>query len=227
MLPVAATAPPAVRTASLTSVLEGEIERMIVGGDLAPGERINENQLAERFGTSRGPIREAVRALEGLGLVTSVRNRGFFVRRLEVQEVREVYDVRAALFGLAGRLLAERVTEGQLERLDGFVAAMDEAAARRDFEAYYPLNLAFHEFILDSAGNATLAEQYRTFVKKLLLFRARSLVQGGGLAVSNREHREMLAAIAARDPSWAHEAHWRHVASAKDRLLAVVRGASA
>ena len=221
-----ASTPPSTRTISLTSVLEGEIERMIVAGDLAPGERINENQLAERFGTSRGPIREAVRALEGSGLVTSVRNRGFFVRRLEVQEVREVYDVRAALFGLAGRLLAERVTDGQLDRLNGFVAAMDEAAARRDFEAYYPLNLAFHEFIVDSAGNATLAEQYRNFVKKLLLFRARSLVQGGGLAVSNREHREMLAAIAARDPSWAHEAHWRHVASAKDRLLAVVRSAS-
>ena len=197
---------------------------MIVAGDLVPGERINENQLAERFGTSRGPIREAVRALEGSGLVTSVRNRGFFVRRLEVREVREVYDVRAALFGLAGRLLAERVTDGQLDRLNEFVTTMDEAAARRDFEAYYPLNLAFHEFILDSAGNATLADQYRNFVKKLLLFRARSLVQGGGLAVSNREHREMLAALAARDPSWAHEAHWRHVASAKDRLLAVVRG---
>lgn len=219
-----APASPGTRTISLTSVLEREIERMIVAGDLTPGERINENQLAERFGTSRGPIREAVRALEGSGLVTSVRNRGFFVRRLEVREVREVYDVRAALFGLAGRLLAERVTDEQLDRLNEFVTTMDEAAARRDFEAYYPLNLAFHEFILDSAGNATLADQYRNFVKKLLLFRARSLVQGGGLAVSNREHREMLAAIAARDPSWAHEAHWRHVASAKDRLLAVVRG---
>ena len=224
MSSVASAAPSTARTASLTSVLEGQIERMIVAGDLAPGERINENQLAERFGTSRGPIREAVRALEGSGLVTSIRNRGFFVRRLEVQEVREVYDIRAALFGLAGRLLAERVTDEQLARLSRFVSDMDEAAARRDFDAYYPLNLAFHRFILDSSGNVTLAEQYRNFVKKLLLFRARSLVQGGGLSVSNREHREMLAAIAARDPSWAHEAHWRHVASAKDRLLAVVRG---
>ena len=215
------------RNASLASKLEGRIERMIVVGELAPGERINENQLAERFGVSRGSIREAVRALEGSGLVTSVRNRGFFVRRLGVEEVREVYDVRAALFALAGRLLAERVTDGQLDHLGGFVAEMEEAARRRDFDAYYPLNLAFHDFILDAAGNATLAGQYRNFVKKLLLFRARSLVQGGGLAVSNREHREMLAAVAARDPSWAHEAHWRHVAAAKDRLLAVVRGEAA
>lgn len=224
MNPVAAEDLATARTQSLASALEREVERMIVAGDLAPGARINENRLAERFGTSRGPIREAVRALEGSGLVTSVRNRGFFVRRLAVEEVREVYDVRAALFGLAGRLLAERVTDAQLERLNGFVAEMDEASRRRDFDAYYPLNLAFHGFIVDAAGNATLADQYRGFVKKLHLFRARSLVQGGGLAVSNREHREMLAAVAARDPSWAHEAHWRHVAAAKDRLLAVVRG---
>lgn len=227
MTMTAIESPSTLRSASLASELEGRIERMIVAGDLAPGERINENQLAERFGTSRGPIREAVRALEGSGLVTSVRNRGFFVRRLDVQEVREVYDVRAALFALAGRLLAERVTDEQVDRLHGFVSEMEEAARHRDFDAYYPLNLAFHGHILDAAGNATLAGQYRNFVKKLLLFRARSLVQGGGLAVSNREHREMLTAIAARDPSWAHEAHWRHVAAAKDRLLAVVRGEAA
>ena len=127
--------------------------------------------------------------------------------------------------GGAPRDEADPAPEGVASVAPDAPAAPDaEAAARRDFDAYYPLNLAFHRFILDSSGNATLAEQYRNFVKKLLLFRARSLVQGGGLSVSNREHREMLAAIAARDPSWAHEAHWRHVASAKDRLLAVVRG---
>lgn len=200
---------------------------MIVSGDLSPGERINENQLAARFGVSRGPIREAVRALEGSGLVTAVRNRGVFVRRLSVREVRDVYDVRAALFGLAGRLLAERVSDAEIARMEGLVAEMEDASRRRDFDSYYPLNLSFHEFIVDAAGNATLAGQYRALVKKLLLFRARSLVQGGGLSVSNREHREMLAAVSARDPSWAHEAHWRHVSAAKDRLLAVVRAESA
>lgn len=214
------------RSVSLASDLEGRIERMIVAGDFAPGERLNENQRAERFGTSRGPICGAVRALESSGLVTSVGDHGFFVRRLDVQEIREVYDVRAALFALAGRLLAERVTDEQLDRMHGFVAEMEEAARRWDFDTYYPLNLAFHEFILDAAGNPALAGHCRNFVKRLLLH-ARSLLQGGGLAVSNREHREMLAAIAARDPNWAHEAHWRHIATAKDRLLAVVRGEAA
>jgi DNA-binding GntR family transcriptional regulator len=211
------------RTAPLSKVLCDQIEGMILSGQMQPGERLNEQHLAQRFGVSRGPIREAVRALEGAGFVEAVTNKGVFVRQLTVAEVREVYDVRAALFGLAGRLLAERAGESVIAALHGLVEGMEQAAANRDFDAYYPLNLAFHEAIVDGSGNATLAAQYRAFVKRLHLFRARSLVQGGGLAVSNREHREMLSAIIARDPGWAHEAHWRHVASAKDRLLKVVR----
>jgi DNA-binding FadR family transcriptional regulator len=76
---------------------------------------------------------------------------------------------------------------------------------------------------LDSCGNATLAREYKSLVKRLTLFRARSLVQGGGLTVSNREHRAMVEAIRAHDSQWAHEAHWLHVSNAKNRLLAVVR----
>jgi DNA-binding GntR family transcriptional regulator len=155
--------------------------------------------------------------------VEAVTNKGVFVRQVTMAEVRELYDVRAALFGLAGRLLAERASDAIIAKLERMLGAMEQAAAARDFDAYYPLNLAFHEAIVDGSGNATLAAQYRAFVKRLNLFRARSLVQGGGLAVSNREHREMVAAIAARDAGWAQEAHWRHVASAKDRLLKLVR----
>lgn len=215
------------RTGSLASVLETEIERLILAGTIQPGERINENQLAARFGTSRGPIREAIRALEGAGMVEAIPNRGVFVRTLSVGEVREVYDVRAALFGLAGRLMADRATSGDVETLDDFIARMEAAASALDFESYYPLNLAFHAFILDACGNATLAAEYKAFVKRLTLFRARSLVQGGGLGVSNREHREMVEAVRARDAQWAHDAHWRHVINAKNRLLAVVRAEEA
>jgi DNA-binding GntR family transcriptional regulator len=213
----------AARGAPLSKVLCDQLETMILSGQMKPGERLNEQQLAQHFGVSRGPIREAVRALEGAGYVEAVTNKGVFVRQVTMAEVRELYDVRAALFGLAGRLLAERASDAIIARLGDMLEAMEGAAAARDFDAYYPLNLAFHEAIVDGSGNQTLAAQYRAFVKRLNLFRARSLVQGGGLAVSNREHREMVAAIAARDAGWAQEAHWRHVASAKDRLLKLVR----
>src|SRR5688500_2704922 len=208
------------QTVSLTTVLEREIEGLILSGELPPGDRINEIQLAKRFGTSRGPIREATRSLEGRGLVEVVRNRGVFLRRLTLEEALEIYDLRSALFGLAGRLLAARMSDQILDHLTHMLMTMDAAAAERDFDSYYPQNLAFHNFIVERAGNATLAREYRAMVKKLHLFRARSLVQGGGLAVSNREHAEIVDALAASDVGRAHAACWRHVERAKHRLLA-------
>jgi DNA-binding GntR family transcriptional regulator len=162
------------RTVSLTNVLEREIESLIVSGELPPGERINEIQLARRFGTSRGPIREATRSLEAKGLVEVVRNRGVFIRRLSLDEAIEIYDIRSALFGLAGRLLAARMSDQILDHLNASLETMDRAAELRDFDSYYPLNLAFHSFVVEKAGNATLAREYAAMVKKLHLFRART-----------------------------------------------------
>ena len=79
---------------SLPSVVQAEIEQMIMGGELRAGQRINEAALAERFGTSRGPVREALRALEECGLVRAERNRGVFVREVTLAEADEVYDLR-------------------------------------------------------------------------------------------------------------------------------------
>lgn len=210
------------RTMSLTSALEREIERLILSGALPPGQRINEIQLAAQFGTSRGPIREATRSLEAKGLVEVVPNRGVFIRRLTNEEAIEIYELRAALFGLAARLLATRINDGIRAKLNRYLTEMDAAAAAGDFDSYYPLNLAFHEFVVSSAGNATLAAEYGGLVKKMHLFRARSLVQGGGLAVSNREHREIVDAVTSGDPERAFAAGWRHVEQAKHRLLAAL-----
>src|SRR3546814_14477624 len=97
------------------------------------------------------------------------------------------------------------------------LAEMDDAAG--DVDSYYPLNLAFHDCIVSSAGNATLAAEYTSFVKRMHLFRAWNLSHGG-LAVSNQEHREIVEAVASGDPDRAFAACWRHVDRAKERLVA-------
>lgn len=206
------------RTSSLTGALERELEHLILTGKLKPGERLNEIQLSARFGTSRGPLREATRTLEAKGLVDAIRNRGVFVRSISPEEALEIYDIRAALFGLAGRLLTDMITDAMLMRLNEFLEQMDEIAQQRDFDRYYPVNLQFHDFLIRSTNNKTLAREYKSLVNKLHLCRARGLVQAGGLAVSNHEHREMVDALASGNRERAQEAFFRHVERSKQRF---------
>jgi DNA-binding GntR family transcriptional regulator len=207
---------------SLTARVQGAIERMIVGGELKSGERINEKLLSSRFGVSRGPIREACRALTQAGLLTAVPNRGMFVREIALKEALELYDVRAALDDLAGRTLATRITGAQLETLERLVAEMDGAAAQRDLDRYYPLNFRFHDQLLRLAGNQRLILLYGTLVKELHVFRRRSLLEEGSMRVSNEEHRRVVAALVQGDPVRAGGFMRSHVLAAKQRLIGAI-----
>ncbi|SFJ41441.1 DNA-binding transcriptional regulator, GntR family [Phyllobacterium sp. CL33Tsu] len=208
------------RSTSLPGLLEQEIERFILDGEVAPGGHLNEKEIAFRFGISRGPVREALRSLESSGLIEQVPNRGFFVRRLSAAEASDVYDVRTVLFGLAGKVLAERATDDDIARLRRFVGDMDEAIGADDHARYISLNFALHEFIVVRSGNEVLAQQYLTLVKQLRLHRAHSLMHGDAIHASNLEHHMMVDAIAARDPVQAFKAHANHVETAKGRLMA-------
>lgn len=207
---------------SLTARVQARIENLIMSGELRGGDRVNEIALSERFGTSRGPIREACRALAQEGLLLAVPNRGVFVRELDLREALEVYDIRSALDELMGRLIAERVTDVQIAELWRMIDEMDAAASDRALEQYYPANLAFHNKLLALANNGRLDRLYRGLVKELHLFRRKGLLQGGSMRISNEEHRQIVEAIANRDPIAAGVNMKSHVLAAKQRLLAAV-----
>ncbi len=207
-----------VQANSLPALVQAEIEQLILGGELAIGQRINESDLASRFGMSRGPIREALRALEESRLVRSEKNRGVFVREVSVAEADEIYDVREALDQLIGQRVAERASAEQLRALEAVVAEMDEATGKQDIKSYHALNLKFHDMLVDFAGNARLTESYRLLTKGLLLFRLRGLQGGGGFAVSNTEHKAIVAAIAARDSARAGRLLRRHAVESRARM---------
>lgn len=208
----------ALRNESLTSVLEAEIQRMILNGEISQGERLNESTLAQNFNISRGPVREACRALATKGLIEMKPNRGFFVRRLSRKEAEDIYEVRAALFGCAARLFAMRITAADQECLQSLVGRMSEAAASGDIDVYYPANLEFHGIIVDESGNQTLARTYRGLVESLHVFRARGLVHERNMEPSNREHQAIVEALLARDPDMAFRAAFDHVDAAKSRM---------
>ncbi|HEX4153515.1 MAG TPA: phosphonate utilization associated transcriptional regulator [Steroidobacteraceae bacterium] len=214
----APTALQLVQSNSLPSLVQIEIERLILRGELAAGRRINESELAARFRTSRGPVREALRALEESRLVRSEKNRGVFVREISIAEADEIYDIREALDELIGRRVAERATQDQLHELTALVEQMEEATGSGNVSRYHALNLKFHDLLVDFAGNARLTESYRLLTKGLLLFRLRGLQDGGGFAVSNTEHKAVVAAIVARDRARAGRLLRQHAAQSRARM---------
>jgi phosphonate utilization transcriptional regulator len=207
-----------VQSNSLPALVQIEIEQLILRGELAIGQRINESELASRFGTSRGPIREALRALEESSLVRSEKNRGVFVREISVAEADEIYDVREALDQLIGQRVAERATPDQIRALKAVLGEMDRATALQNIKGYHALNLKFHDMMVDFAGNARLTESYRLLTKGLLLFRLRGLQDGGGFAVSNTEHRAVVEAIAAGDARRAGQLLRQHAVESRARM---------
>src|SRR5271154_3589909 len=207
-----------VQSNSLPALVHAEIEQLILRGELAVGQHVNESELASRFGTSRGPIREALRALEESGLVRSEKNRGVFVREISVAEADEIYDIREVLDELIGRRLAQRATPLQIEELKALLSEMDDATAKQDVNRYHALNLEFHDKLVDFAGNDRLSEVYRALTKELLLFRLRGLQDGGGFAVSNTEHKAVITAVASGDPERAGRQLRAHAASSRARM---------
>lgn len=188
------------RTRSLSNVVQSEIERMIIEGEIKPNERINENALSQKLGVSRGPIREACSAISALGLIEIIPNRGFFVRALTNDEAHDLSLARAGVFACMAMLLAEKITDKQVRELRSLLQRMDQIAKTREVHDYYPVNLEFHRKIAEMAGNKRLELVYQSFVRELHIQRYRALSSGDTLEISNAEHKAIVEALTARDP---------------------------
>jgi phosphonate utilization transcriptional regulator len=207
------------RSASLATAAQQEIERLILSGELPPGAKLTEATLSERLGVSRGPIREAFRRLEETGLVRQEKNRGVFVRDIPLEEAAEIYDLRAVMDELAGRRLAQAITAEQSRALRGIVERMEQAARADDADAYHLLNLEFHDRLVEFAGNRKMATVYRRLVKELSLARRRNLSEQQALSHSVAEHRQILKVIASGDAAAAGRALYEHAEASKQRML--------
>ena len=207
------------RSESFVLRVQRELERAIAAGELRGGDRINESALAIKLGISRGPVREACRALGQTGVLRSEINRGFFVREISIKEALDIYDLRAKLFGMAGRLAAGSVTSAELTELDGLVDRMDAAVEADDIGDFYPLNCEFHSLIVACADNHKLDQLWPNLESELHLFRRRGLVLPGSLRVSNYDHRAMVVALRAGDAAAAERIMEQHIQAGKARLL--------
>jgi phosphonate utilization transcriptional regulator len=207
------------QSSSLTSVVQQEIERRILQGELAPGAKLIEAELAAGLGVSRGPVREAFRMLEEAGLVRQEKNRGVFVRNIPLDEAVEIYDLRAMMDESVGRQLATTITPEQLKAVRAMVEAMEKAVKAGDADSYHLLNLDFHDKLVEFTGNRKLTTLYRRLINELSLFRRLNLADAKLLPISAGEHRAIVKAIASGDAEAAGRAMREHVMVSKDRTV--------
>jgi DNA-binding GntR family transcriptional regulator len=212
----------------LVDRLAGAIQTRVLSGDVPVGSRLGQEALAEEFGVSRTPVREALRKLQATGLVDLLPNRGAVVRGPSAREIREAYEVRAELEGLAAELAAGRISDRDLLRLREaqalFRRSVETLIARRarrpqpwkDESVWVQANDLFHQAILDAAGNErlsdTIADLHRSFPRDLTWA---ALSQSSRLLEENVEqHEAILEAIERRDPVDARQRMIEHVRSA-------------
>ncbi|MBL8289918.1 MAG: FCD domain-containing protein [Rubrivivax sp.] len=212
------------REQSLATLAQQDLERRIISGEIAAGAKLNEVDVAAMLGVSRGPVREAFRALGQAGLVRVAKNRGVFVREVSLEEASEFYEVRAALEGLIGRLAARRIAADEVEQLRAIVRRMQALDKSRRADAYFALNVGFHDVLARSARNNALLANYRGVVNQLDLYRRATIARSTeNMPLSTREHAAIVAAVAARDEALAERLLAEHVLRSRARLQEALR----
>lgn len=180
------------------AVLEA-LRRAIVTGELAPGQQIRQEALAEAYGVSRVPLREALKILEGEGQVTYEPHRGYFVTELSVTDLIEVYRIRTLLESEAVRVGVPRLSEEDVERAADAVADCEAAAARGDLTAMTAANRRLHFGLVEAAGMPRLARLVRVLWDATDAYRSVYYGDGANRDAVNAEHRAVLEAVRRRD----------------------------
>ncbi|MCQ0970214.1 GntR family transcriptional regulator [Paracoccus sp. TK19116] len=197
--------------ASAADEISEQLETEIVEGVLPPGTRLEEPALAERFGVSRTPVREALQRLSASGLVELKPRRGTQVLNPSIGRVIEMFEVMAELEGACARLCARRADAALIETLRGWLTECEASAGRGDFSAYYGANRAFHIAIYHGSRNAYLAQQAEALHLRLTPYRRQQLRAPRRLDHSLAEHAAIVNAIAAGDAVAAEAAQRAHI----------------
>jgi DNA-binding GntR family transcriptional regulator len=200
----------------------------IVAGDLAPGQRIVEADLAKQLEVSKSPVREAILQLKQDGLVIDApKGRGVVVAPLKPSDVREIYSVREALEGIAVRTLAASPRPERIAQLQGIVDRMRQALADGDARRQFELDVDFHTALCAATGNRRLQDLFaglRPDIQRIFLFAVNAMTLEGADAsdAALAEHEQILQAIAAGDVTLAAARLETHFSGRAQRIAAAL-----
>lgn len=199
---------------SLGSQAYQELKRLILEGRLAPGEKINEAELAQALGISRTPIREALNRLAKEGLVNIFPQRGAFVVEFSAKDVEELFLIREKLEGLAAYLAAEKITAKDVEKLESCVQGFQEPFREKEIKRYAREDFKFHQTIVALSEARRLISLISTLHDYIRIFRLTTIGLSGRMRNSLEEHKRIISALKKKDPPAAERAmreHIRHV----------------
>lgn len=171
----------------------------ILSGELPPQTRIKEQDVAVQLGVSRTPVREALARLKSEGFIESFPRRGAVVAGVELDEIDEIYQIRAALERLVAARACERVTEAEIVEMDRLLCCAETELTRGDPRAAGKYTLQFHAYLNRCSRSPRLAEMLRSLEERLGAFRNRSMHQPGRAEGAMRQHRAILEALRRRN----------------------------
>jgi DNA-binding GntR family transcriptional regulator len=207
----------------------GRMRALILEGEYRPDERLVEEHLAERLGVSRTPVRQALTMLEAEGLVEIAPNRGAVVCSFSIEDVWDIYDLRAVLEGYAARRAADRIGEDELSRLRELAVEQasispEEAEDREDaIRRIVDVNQRFHGAIIAASRNGRLERLMQRTVEVPLVFKAFYWYTSKERAISNHYHRQILTALEQRDGERAEIVMREHVYEGRDFVIKALR----
>lgn len=199
-----------------TERLAEQVSNAILAGEFAPGARLDEQQLAQRFGVSRTPVREALRQLATSGLIDLRPRRGALVASLTPQDVETMFVAMAEMEASCARLSALRMTSLERRRLETLQEQMGDLVRIGDLDAYADANQTFHLTIYGGAHNGVIHDFSAGLRRRVAPFRRAQFRTAGRLPLSHAEHGVVVRAILAGDAPGAHAAMLRHVSLVED-----------
>lgn len=195
----------------LRDVVFNTIREAILKGELVPGERLMEKQLAERMGVSRTPIREAIRKLELEGLVLMVPRKGAEVAKITEKDIKDVLEVRATLEALAVRLACERMDEQCMQRLTQVKEEFERAASKKEVNLLIKKDIEFHDAIFAATGNVKLIHIVNNLREQIYRFRVKYISEMKDYSGLVKEHEEIVENIRNGNKERAEEIAVRHI----------------
>jgi DNA-binding GntR family transcriptional regulator len=203
----------------LREVVYETLREAIRNGSLTPGERLMEIQLAEELGVSRTPVREAIRKLELERFVVMLSWRGTYVANLSLKDINEVFEIRGALDSLAAGLASERITEEELEQMERLLVEIADNIEHHDNQKIVEADEAFHDILYRASRNERLVGIICNLREQFARFRSVSIKYPGRLQNTLEEHRQLVEAIAQRNPEAAMQKAREHIENAEQTLL--------